>query len=155
MTGQVNSMNPEELAAVCAESMFSNDRASKSLGMVIEMTGPGTSRMSMPVREDMLNGHDVCHGGFIFALADSCFAFACNSHNHNTLAAGARIEFLAPAKLGDTLEAAGSEVALGGRTGIYDVVVNNQHGQRIALFRGNSHRIKGNLVATDTGETDQ
>ncbi|MCZ6831856.1 MAG: hydroxyphenylacetyl-CoA thioesterase PaaI [Gammaproteobacteria bacterium] len=148
-------MNPQELATACADSMYSNDRASQGLGMVIETVGPGVSRMSMPVREDMLNGHDVCHGGFIFALADSCFAFACNSHNNNTLAAGARIEFLAPAKQGDTLAAAASEVALGGRTGIYDVVVSNQHGERVALFRGNSHRIKGNLVNTATGETEQ
>jgi acyl-CoA thioesterase len=145
-------MNPEQLASACAEAMYSNDRASQALGMVIESTGPGTSRMSMPVREDMLNGHDVCHGGFIFALADSSFAFACNSHNHSTLAAGARIEFLAPARAGDTLEAVATEQALGGRTGIYDIVVSNQLGQKIALFRGNSHRIKGRLVDTDTGD---
>ncbi len=145
-------MNADELAAACANSMFANDRASKELGMTIDATGPGYSRMSMTVREDMLNGHDVCHGGFIFALADSAFAFACNSHNNNTLAAGARIEFLAPGKLGDRLEAEANEVSRAGRTGVYDVVVNNQHGERVALFRGNSHQIRGNLVDTDTGE---
>ena len=144
-------MNPEQLASACADTMYSNDRASQELGMVIESCGPGTASMSMRVREDMLNGHEVCHGGFIFTLADSCFAFACNSHNYNTLAAGARIEFLAPARAGDTLEAVAAEVALGGRTGVYDVVVNNQHGQNIALFRGNSHRISGQLVNPDTG----
>jgi acyl-CoA thioesterase len=146
-------MNPDELANACADTMYRNDRASQGLGMVIESNGAGTSTMSMLVREDMLNGHDVCHGGFIFTLADSCFAFACNSHNNNTLAAGARIEFLAPARSGDRLEAVATEMALGGRTGIYDVVVRNQDGQNIALFRGNSHRIKGQLVNTETGAT--
>jgi acyl-CoA thioesterase len=146
-------MNPDQLAAASAESMFANDRASKLLGMEIDSVTPGRARMRMTVREDMLNGHDVCHGGYIFALADSCFAFACNSHNNNTLAAGARIEFLAPGRLGDVLEATATEIALGGRTGIYDVVVANQDGVRLALFRGNSHRIKGNLVDPETGES--
>jgi acyl-CoA thioesterase len=146
-------MNPEQLAVACAESMFANDRASKLLGMEIDSVTPGEARMRMTVREDMLNGHDVCHGGYIFSLADSCFAFACNSRNDNTLAAGARIEFLAPGRLGDVLQANATEIALGGRTGIYDVVVTNQDGVRLALFRGNSHRISGNLVDPETGES--
>ena len=148
-------MTPEQLAAACADAMYGNDRASQGLGITLESIAPGTACMRMPVRENMLNGHDVCHGGFIFALADSCFAFACNSHNNNTLAAGARVEFLAPGRLGDVLEATATEVNLAGRTGIYDVVVSNQDNERIALFRGNSHRVKGQLVDPVSGKRVQ
>ena len=144
--------SPEELAAACAESMYRNDRASKLLGMEIERVGPGEAHMVMTVKEDMLNGHDVCHGGFIFSLADSSFAFACNSQNFNTLAAGARVEFLAPGKLGDVLRASATVVSQGRRAGVYDVVVTNQHGKTIALFRGNSQRIGGHLVEPVEGE---
>ncbi len=100
----------------------------------------------------MLNGHDVCHGGFIFSLADSAFAFACNSQNHNTVAAGARVEFLLSGSAGDVLTAVAQKISQGGRTGVYDVVVTNQSGRTIALFRGNSHRIGGALVEELTGE---
>lgn len=126
--------------------MYRSDRASQGLGIELQSIGPGSAEMTMTVRLHMLNGHDVCHGGFIFTLADSCFAFACNSHNNNTLAAGACIDFLAPARDGDVLLACAEERALAGRTGIYDVSVSNQSGTRIALFRGHSHRIKGELV---------
>ncbi len=137
----------QQLAETAARAMYANDRASRGLGIKLLSVGPGRAELSMPVRVDMLNGHNVCHGGFIFALADSCFAFACNSHNRNTLAAGARVDFLAPAQEGDQLTATGEELALGGRTGIYDVVVRNQEGREIALFRGNSHRIQGEVVS--------
>jgi acyl-CoA thioesterase len=104
--------------------------------------------MTMRVRPDMLNGHGTCHGGFIFCLADSTFAFACNSRNDVTVAAGCNIEFLQPAYENDVLTASGEEVALIGRTGIYDIRVENQKGEIVATFRGKSARIKGQVVET-------
>jgi acyl-CoA thioesterase len=139
-------MDSQQLAKAAGDAMYSNDIACQDLGIELRSISPGRAEMTMTVRDTMLNGHDVCHGGFIFTLADSCFAYACNSHNQNTLAAGARIDFLAPGRAGDVLLARGEERALAGRTGIYDVTVSNQDGTEIALFRGNSHRIKGELV---------
>lgn len=146
-------MTPTEaqsLAERAAQRMWSNDRASKALGMRIDAIGPGTAKLSMSVRADMLNGHDICHGGFVFTLADSAFAYACNSYNLVTVASGAGIEFLAPAREGDLLTALAHERSASGRTGVYDIEVTNQRGDRIALFRGKSYRIKGHI--TDTGE---
>ena len=134
------------LAKAAAEAMWKHDRASKWLGLKIEDVRPGYARMSMRVTENMVNGHDLCHGGFIFTLADSTFAFACNSHNLRAVAAGCTIEFLAPALLGDILTAEGVEQALAGRTGVYDMRVTNQKGDTIALFRGKSATIKGTLA---------
>jgi acyl-CoA thioesterase len=145
-------MDSQQLAQACADAMWMEDEASRGMGMAIESIAPGEAELSMVVREDMVNGHAICHGGFIFTLADSAFAFACNSENHNTVAAGARIEFLAPGKLGDKLTAKARQMSQGGRTGVYDVVVHNQDGRQLALFRGNSHRIGGALVDTTTGE---
>lgn len=139
--------NALKLAEAAGTAMYERDRASQALGMTLEEIRPGYARMRMRVREDMVNGHDICHGGLIFTLADSTFAFACNSYNHNTVAAGASIEFLAPARLGDVLRATGLEQALAGRSGVYDIRVENQEGQLIALFRGKSARIKGEVVA--------
>ena len=145
-------MDAQQLARACADAMWTEDQASQAMGMIISEVSPGKATLDMPVRKDMVNGHNICHGGFIFTLADSAFAFACNSENHNTVAAGARIEFLAPGKLGDRLTAVATQVSQGGRTGVYDVVVTNQEGRKLALFRGNSHRIGGALVDTTTGE---
>lgn len=125
------------------EGMFASDRASKSLGMqVIEVT-PGRAVMTMTVRDDMLNGHDICHGGLIATLADSTFAFACNSYDELTVASGFAIELLAPGRRGDVLTATCVEVSKAGRTGVYDTEVINQRGERIAVFRGRSYTIKG------------
>ena len=146
-------LSKQQLAEACAEAMWADDKASQGLGMVIENVTPGRSELSMTVREDMVNGHSICHGGFIFTLADSAFAFACNSENFNTVAAGVRIEFLAPAKLGDRLSAVAKQVHQGRRTGVYDVLVTNQDGRKLAVFRGNSHRISGALVDEETGES--
>ncbi len=146
------SLDPVQLARACADTMWANDKASPELGMQIEAVEPGRSVLLMSVRDDMVNGHDICHGGMIFTLADSAFAFACNSHNLNAVAAGARIEFLAPGRLGDKLTAVAEQVAQGRRSGVYDVTVTNQDGQVIALFRGNSQRIGGELVDAQTGE---
>jgi acyl-CoA thioesterase len=105
----------------------------------------------MAVREDMLNGHEICHGGFITTLADSAFAFACNSRNHLTVAAGLTVDFLAPAQRGDVLTADAVEVSLAGRTGVYDIVVTNQQGARIALVRGRSARLRDQTVMPPHG----
>ena len=138
----------QALAEAVATSMFERDPASQGLGMTIDAIAPGYARMSMPVREDMLNGHQSCHGGFIFSLADSAFAFACNSHNFNTVGAGCTIDYLAPGRLGDLLTAEAVEQALAGKTGVYDIQVRNQDGRTVALFRGKSHRVAGELVPT-------
>jgi acyl-CoA thioesterase len=145
---------PEQLARACGEALWASDEACKALGVTLVAIAPGTATMSMRVRADMVNGHDLCHGGLIFTLADSCFAYACNSENFNTVAAGARIEFLAPARLDDVLTAVASQVQQGRRSGIYDVTVSNQAQQTIALFRGNSHRIGGHLVDISAGGND-
>ena len=123
--------------AVCAH-LFADDAASKGLGMRIVATGDGTARLQMTVRADMLNGFAICHGGFITTLADSAFAFACNSRNQLTVAAGLTVDFLAPAHEGDVLTADAVEVSRGGRTGVYDIVVTNHAGAKVALVRGRS-----------------
>jgi len=105
--------------------------------------GPGSAQMSMVVREDMLNGHDICHGGFITTLADSTFAFACNSYNEVTVASGFDINLVAAARLGDVLTATAHEVSKAGRTGVYDINVENHRGQAVAAFRGRSYTMKG------------
>ena len=137
------------LARAVADRMFMNDRASRALGMSIVGVGPGFAELTMTVRADMLNGHAICHGGYVFTLSDSAFAFACNSYNFNTVAQGCAIEFLAPAHEGDVLTARATERSLAGRTGVYDIEVTNQRGERIALFRGKSYRIKGHIVEGD------
>jgi acyl-CoA thioesterase len=139
--------DPQALAELAGKTMYERDPASQALGMALLEIRPGYARMSMTVRQDMLNGHQTCHGGYIFMLADSAFAFACNSHNHNTVGAGCTIEYLAPGKLGDLLAAEAVEQALSGKTGVYDVKVTNQDGRTVALLRGKSHRI-GGMVAS-------
>jgi acyl-CoA thioesterase len=136
----------QSLAELVAARMFDADRASRALGMRIESVAPGCAEMTMTVRDDMLNGHAICHGGYIFLLADSTFAFACNSYNRNTVAQGCSIDYLAPARAGDVLRASGVERSRTGRTGVYDIEVTNHHGTTIALFRGKSYRVDGNIV---------
>lgn len=139
-------MDPQELAEATAQAMFERDEASKLLGMQIVKMGPGYALLTMTVRPDMLNGHKTCHGGYIFALADSAFAFSCNSHNRNTVASGCTIDYLAPGRAGDILTAEAVEQSRSGRTGVYDVLVSNGAGTRIALFRGKSYQINGNVL---------
>jgi acyl-CoA thioesterase len=138
--------DPQALAELAGKTMYERDPASQALGMTLDAIRPGFARMRMRVRDDMLNGHGTCHGGYIFMLADSAFAFACNSHNFNTVGAGCTIDYLAPGRPGDVLVAEAVEQALAGRTGVYDVVVTDQDGRRIALFRGKSHRVAGHVV---------
>lgn len=149
--GEPVSFDPTELSAdalakATAEAMFARDRASRELGMQILEVRGGYARLGMVVRANMLNGHQVCHGGFIFTLADSAFAFACNSYNRNTVASGASVDFLAPGREGDELTAEAQEQSLAGRTGVYDVLVTNQRGEKIAVFRGRSYRISGEVI---------
>ena len=134
------------LAARVADSMYARDTASIALGIRIETVGPGRADMGMAVRPDMLNGHAICHGGFIFTLADSAFAYACNSYNLASVSSGCSIDFLAPARAGDVLTARAHERSASGRTGVYDIEVVNQRGEKIALFRGKSYRIKGHVI---------
>jgi len=144
---QPASSDAQSLAERVAAEMFTRDAASQALGMRIVKVGPGSAELTMKVRADMLNGHATCHGGFIFTLADSAFAFACNSANLATVASGCTIDFIAPARENDVLTAIGRERSLSGRTGIYDIEVRNQRGEMIALFRGKSYRIKGHVIA--------
>jgi acyl-CoA thioesterase len=139
-------MTPDERARRVGDALFSVDVASKeTLGMELLSVAPGRAVLRMAVKRLHLNGHQICHGGFIFTLADSTFAFACNSHNRNTVAAGCSIEFLKPAREGDVLTCEGVEQVLQGRHGVYDMKVTNQHGETVAMFRGKSAQIPGTV----------
>jgi len=138
--------DPQILAEAVRDAMLAKDRATRSLGMSVDAISPGCATVSMTICDDMLNGFDVCHGGLITTLADSAFAFACNSYNELTVASGITIDIVAPARAGDVLTAAASEVTRAGRTGVYDVEVRNQRGERVAVFRGRSYTIKGKPV---------
>lgn len=139
--------DPLALARATAEHMYARDRATQGLGIQLLEVAPGHARMQMTVRPDMLNGHAMCHGGFLFTLADSAFAFACNSYNVQTVAAGCSIEFLAPAFEGELLLAEAVEQSRSGKTGVYDIVVTNPEGRKVALMRGKSHQLKGAVVS--------
>ena len=136
----------QALAERVARAMLDRDPASLKLGMRIVAVAPGRAEVSMTVRPDMLNGHAICHGGFIFTLADSAFAYACNSYNLVTVASGCSIDFVAPAREGDELTARAAERSAAGRTGVYDIDVVNQRGETVALFRGKSYRVKGHVI---------
>ena len=150
MTRSVTAPDTQALAEAVAAAMLANDRATTSLGIHLIHITPGTASMRMTVLEHMLNGHETCHGGLIATLADSAFAFACNSYNETTVAAGFDVNFIAPAKLNDVLTATAAEVSRSGRTGVYDVVVWNQHQERIAVFRGRSYTMLGRSVIQHT-----
>jgi len=136
----------QALAERVAREMLDRDPASRKLGMHIGKVAPGRAEVTMEIRADMLNGHAICHGGFIFTLADSAFAYACNSYNLSTVASGCSIDFVAPAREGDVLTARAAERSAAGRTGVYDIDVVNQRGETVALFRGKSYRIKGHVI---------
>ena len=144
----------QTLAEQVSKAMFDKDVASRHLGMDITHTAPGEATLTMAVREEMLNGHGICLGGFMFLLADSAFAFACNSYNQSTVAAHADISFLRAVSLGEVLTARAFEAHREGRNGVYDIEVTNQDGVKVALFRGKSRTIKGSFVpqADEKGE---
>jgi|SRR5688572_3176993 acyl-CoA thioesterase len=138
--------SPQQIADLVGHDMYARDRASQALGMQVVEIGPGRSVLRMAVRDDMVNGHAICHGGLMATLADSSFAFACNSYNELTVASGFSIDIVAPARLGDVLTARCEEVSKAGRTGVYDAEVTNQRGERVAVFRGRSYTLKGKPV---------
>ncbi len=140
-------MTPDELAQRSAEAMWGNDDGSKSIGISLDSVAPGTATVSMMVEKRHTNGHDICHGGFIFTLADTAFAFACNSYNQVAVAQHNTITFVAPGKLGDKLTAVATETQRGKRSGIYDATVVNQNNETIAIFRGNSRNLNATVIA--------
>jgi acyl-CoA thioesterase len=136
--------DPQALAEACAAAMWAEDQASQGLGMRLLRVGPGTAELVMVVEARMVNGHGICHGGFVFALADS--AFACNSFGRRAVAQSNAITYLRPARLGDALTARAIRTAEAGRTGIYDVTVTDQEGRAIATFRGQSRVVDGHIL---------
>ena len=146
-------MTPQTRAEKAANAMFAADKASSSLGMMITAIAPGSATLTMRVNDQMLNGHSICHGGYIFTLADSAFAFACNSYNKLTLAQQNQITYIAPGKAGELLTATASETALSGRSGVYDVMVTGEGGRAVATMRGLSRTIKGHLFPEDGENT--
>jgi len=141
-----DALTAQQTADAVGVHMFARDRASKAMGMRIVAMSEGAAFLEMKVRDDMLNGFDICHGGFITTLADSAFAFACNSTGDVTVAAGLTVDFLAPARAGDVLTARAFEVVQAGRSGFYDITVTNQRNEQVALVRGRAHRMKGQRV---------
>jgi acyl-CoA thioesterase len=139
----VSEPSAQQIAHFVGDGMFANDRAVQALDIRLTSIAPGRAAMTMTVREHMLNGHKACHGGFIAVLADSAFAYACNSYNEMTVGSSFSLDFMAPGKLDDVLTATCVEVSKAGRTGVYDVEIANQHGKCIAVFRGRSYTIKG------------
>ncbi len=152
-------MTPDECARLSAEAMWASDTASKGLGMTLVEVGPGRAELSMEVRADHVNGHGICHGGIIFTLADSAFAFACNSYNRATVAQHNTITYISPGREGERLTALCTEVSRTGRSGIYDAVVRGGDGRIVALFRGASREVKGQHFeepeATPSGPADE
>ncbi|MGL5362331.1 MAG: hydroxyphenylacetyl-CoA thioesterase PaaI [Bosea sp. (in: a-proteobacteria)] len=145
-------VSPQQLAQACAEAMWARDAASQSLGMILVRVYPGEAEITMPVSAAMIQGHGTCHGGYLFTLADSAFAFACNSYNANTVAQQCSITYLAPARLGDLLTARARELSRSGRSGVYDVEISDQTGRLVALFRGHARTVKGeHLPGLTTG----
>ena len=141
----------QALAERVGVSMWARDHATQALKMELLRIAPGEAVIRMPVQQHMLNGHQTCHGGYMFTLADSAFAFACNSYNLNNVASACQIDFLAPAHLGDLLEAHAQERALAGRSGVYDVTVRIVGGATVALFRGKSHQVRGEVTEGPPG----
>lgn len=139
----VSEMTPQEIAEASAQAMWAGDRASQDLGMRLDRIAPGEATMSMMLTETMSNGHGNCHGGYMFTLADSAFAFACNSYNQMVVAQHCSITYLSPGRIGDRLTATAREVSRRGRSGIYDIAITNQDGVQVAEFRGHSRTVKG------------
>ncbi|MDT3670541.1 MAG: hydroxyphenylacetyl-CoA thioesterase PaaI [Aromatoleum sp.] len=141
-----NGLDPQRLAEHVRDGMSENDRTVRSLGIRFDAVAPGYAKLRMTVRDEMLNGFGICHGGYITVLADSAFAYACNSHNEQTVASGLSVDFMAPGRPADVLTAEAKEVFVAGRTGLYDVTVVNQREELVAVMRGKSYRLKGRAV---------
>jgi len=143
MPSAMSQPTPQQVAERVRDGMFRNDRAAQAMGMQVSEIAPGAATVTMAVRPDMLNGHDICHGGLITTLADTAFAYACNAYDELTVASSIAVDFVAPGRPGDMLSARAHEVSRAGRTGVYDCEVSNQRGERIAVFRGRSYTVKG------------
>lgn len=139
--------DPQRVADAVGAGMYARDRAAQQLGIALEAIEPGAAACRMTVRADMVQGHGTCHGGIVFTLADTAFAYACNACNRVTVALGAEITFVAPARVGEVLTATARERSRAGRTGVYDVEVKNDAGTLVALFRGTSYETRGAVVA--------
>ncbi|HCQ65673.1 MAG TPA: hydroxyphenylacetyl-CoA thioesterase PaaI [Rhodobacteraceae bacterium] len=144
-------MTPQERARRSAEAMWADDRASQAMGMALTAVGPGHATATMTVRDDMANGHGIAHGGYIFALADTAFAFACNSYNTLVVAQSNAVTYLTPGRVGEVLTASCTEAHRAGRSGVYDVTVAGEDGRKVALFRGHSRQVSGAHFAEDDG----
>ena len=144
-------MDPLDVARRCAETMYAADAASRRLGIAITDVSPGRATASMTVTEDMANGHGICHGGYVFTLADTAFAFACNTYDERTVAAGADISFLEPVAVGERLTARATERSRRGRSGIYDVTVARADGTVVAEFRGRSRSLGQRMLDLSAG----
>ena len=152
----VDDMTPDELARACADNMWRDDNAVKALGFTLDHVASGEARMSVTVGENMTNGHKICHGGLIFTLADSAFAYACNGYNLNTVAQHCSITFIAPAYQGDRITAVAREQTRFGRNGIYDITIAREDGTEVARFRGHSRNVRGTHIPVDEpGDTRQ
>lgn len=145
----VSQMTPQELAEASAKAMWNDDSASQRLDMSLDHVAPGAATLSMTITEAMSNGHGNCHGGYIFTLADSAFAFACNSYNQMAVAQHCSVTYLIPGRIGDRLTAAATETSRRGRSGIYDIRITNQNGEHVAEFRGHSRTVKGTHLPVD------
>ena len=136
----------DELARACVDAMYARDVASQNIGITIDAVGEGFARLNMPIRVEMLNGHGICHGGYIFALADTAFAYACNTRNDANLAQKCSIEYKRPGKASDRLTATAEQLSQDGRYGSYQVTVTDQSDNLIALFEGQSCRVRGSIL---------
>ncbi len=139
-------LTPQELAEACAKAMWEADHASRALNMVVDHVAPGEAVLTMTVTQEMTNGHGAAHGGYVFTLADSAFAFACNTYNQMTVAQNCSITYLAPGALGDQLTASAKEIFRKGRSGLYDVSVSRNDGELIAAFRGLARTVGKTLL---------
>jgi acyl-CoA thioesterase len=149
------SLSPDYVAKTVAETMYRKDTSSQHLGIVLKEIGPGRAIMTMRVTDTMLNGHSICHGGFVFTLADTAFAYACNAYNQNTVAQSAQINFLKAVSPDTLLTATAEEKSRTGRTGLYDITVTDDFGTIVAVFRGNSHTIKGQIIPGLTSKEEK
>ncbi len=139
-------MTPKDIAEASRDALWTDDHASKAMGMQILAVGPGSATVTMTVRRDMLNGHAICHGGLMTMLADTAFAFACNAYNEVSVASGFDVNLVSGAREGDVLTAVAHEVSKSGRTGVYDINVHNQRGEAVVAFRGRSYTLKGQAL---------
>ena len=139
-------LKPQQLAEACVDAIQANDNAVRLLGIEVIEVQPGNATVCMTITEEMTNSHNNCHGGLIFTLADAGFAFACNNANQMTVASGCSIEFIAPATIGDRLTAVVRERSRSRRTGVYDAEITNQRKELVALFRGKSYQIRGQII---------